>query len=402
MKTLYTLALAALLSSAPLMAVQQAATYEDAAKKAKDDGILIYMYGAGWDKIGEKMLTTLWKSREIDKIAGQAIMLTLPVYQNPTEAEKKTTAKILGNYKLPNGIASYPCILMLDRNGRPYATIQGNALTESPSQAVKTIRSNMDKLEQRTKLVQQAEKAQGLEKAKLLGKTCDLGIATPDKLLDMIKQADPDDKSGYVRRLQFSPWALGDQIKELDADEAVSRVRRMADDPAYTPHQKQEMYAVLTGKLRRNSPAYDMKKLRTLFEEMRDFDPESMYGVAAASSIDAWCTTFSLARGWSPRIFDDGGPVELEGSHPVKDKGTYIITFNYQRGMHALGVKSVAVYDGNTLVAQDKHNASAGRNAKDNTYTLKVPKPLKNPRIVCEFEQNGGKDTYGSLSIKKQ
>ncbi len=399
---MYTLALAALLSSAPLMAVQQAATYEDAAKKAKDDGILIYMYGAGWDKIGEKMLTTLWKSREIDKVAEQAIMLTLPVYQNPTEAEKKHTAKILGNYKLPNGISSYPCILMLDRNGRPYATIQGSDLTASPAQAVKTIRSNIEKLDQRTKLMQRAERAQGLEKAKLLGQTCDLGIAPPDKVLDMIKQADPEDKSGYVRRLQFSPWALGDQIKELDAEEAVSRVRRMADDPAYTTYQKQEMYAVLTGKLRRNSPAYDLKKLRTVFEEMRDLDPESMYGVAAASSIDAWCTTFSLARGWSPQIFDAGGPVELEGSHPVKDKGTYVMTFNYQRGQHALGIKSVAVYDGNTLVAQDKHTASAGHNAKDNTYTLKVPKTLKKPRIVCEFEQNGGKDTFGAISIKKQ
>ena len=116
-----------------------------------------------------------------------------------------------------------------------------------------------------------------------------------------------------------------------------------------------------------------------------------------------WVRELNLIEGWSPEVIPaEKTPVEVSGSLPFKEAGTYQVSFNYQRGSHAARFMAVELYDGKTKVAEDRHNGSAGLKHSNNVYTLEVPKAVKKPRLYITFDMETNRDSYGRITVTKK
>ena len=126
--------------------------------------------------------------------------------------------------------------------------------------------------------MKQADAASGVERARLIAQACEFkGIERPAGYRDMVRNADPNDESGMVKRLNFDPWGFvqkycgkkSDGGLELPADETVRIMEEHLKDPAYTPEQKQAFYAVIIGVTRRGGGGG--KRCRLLLRRLRLF-----------------------------------------------------------------------------------------------------------------------------------
>lgn len=109
----------------------------------------------------------------------------------------------------------------------------------------------------------------------------------------------------------------------------------------------------------------------------------------------------SLANGWSPSVLPlTDKPTELLGPIPITDPGHYNIRFNYIRGNDGCIIRSVKLYDGQQIVAQDFHAGQAGHKHLNNSYRLKVHRPVKKPRIFITFDMTKENDSYGNISLR--
>ena len=73
-------------------------------------------------------------------------------------------------------------------------------------------------------------------------------------------------------------------IKNLE--EANAYVRGLIDSGFYTRRQRQEIMAAYAGHVRRNGGSAN--RLRAIYTEMRNIDPDSIYGAYAEGAIELW------------------------------------------------------------------------------------------------------------------
>lgn len=89
-------------------------------------------------------------------------------------------------------------------------------------------------------------------------------------------------------------------------------------------------------------------------------------------------------------------------SATLSDAGTYTVTFTYTAGRFSLRIKSVQLYDGKRLVAEDRHDGSTGRTGTNNSYRLEVPAKLKDPHLFVTLDMGKNKDSRGNITITKE
>ena len=96
------MALVALLAAPVKAAI--ARTYPDALSKAGKNPIVIFIYGANYDKVSQRTYETFIKKNKIAPYIRQTVFLEMPLYQLPNDKEKKDMEKRLGGKRLPGGI----------------------------------------------------------------------------------------------------------------------------------------------------------------------------------------------------------------------------------------------------------------------------------------------------------
>lgn len=312
MKNLLTAALCTFCTAAILPAAQKATTFEDALKKAKDDGIVAYCYGPDWNMRSVNMLASFWKNKIVEKACGDAVMIAIPFYQRPTPANLKEQNKIQGNfqrYRLNHDFRGFPAVCMMDRTGSMYAQLCGtdDLGTEEDGYALgaNNIADKLDLFRQQKELLSKAEKAQGIEKAKLLGNASVLGIYPPQGIANTIKSLDPQDQTGYYKRLTYDAFHFNekanafsgsdqDASKAMTPEETEKELQTLLKHPTLSPLQKQESYAVYIGRLRKAGA--DKAVLVKHIKTMHDLDPESMYGRITPHLLEMWCNIPDKSR----------------------------------------------------------------------------------------------------------
>ncbi len=273
-------------------AAERAKTYNEALSKAGDEGVILYLYGPDWNKRSVKMLDTFWKTSELEHAAGNSVLVEVPIYQRPTDEQRAEQEEIQSGFPLPppHRYRSNPTVIMLDKTGRTYAILAGHdELGEglTGAKGCQLIQKNKGLLALQLDLMAKAEQASGLEKAKLIGQASTLGIDPPHDALEQIRGLDPNDESGYVRRLSFDPRKFQEDHKDAKAAELEAPVMKIVNDKAYSPLQRQETYCILIGQLRRdNAPKSVLKKHIT---DLKQIDPSSMYGQICDNLLSLWC-----------------------------------------------------------------------------------------------------------------
>lgn len=298
---------AALTSSAAVVK-----TYPDALSRAGKNPIVIFIYGANYDKQGQKAYEEFIKKNKIAPYIRQAAFLEMPLYQMPNEKEKKDMAKRLGNKKLPGGIWSYPCLAVVDSSGNLRAVVQKPEEMKDPETALAVLKKHLDNFMAQEKILNRARKAKGSKRADLLLEASDYDIRMPSNLMDAKSVDDPELKN----LLTFDPTALVEALQIMTYEQANAHVRKMMSMGGYSKLQRQMIMAAYAGHLRRGSknmkPA-SKERLRALYTEMRNIDPKSTYGAYAEGALVIWVE--------GGKLTDDPIPTEINRVNDNDDGG---------------------------------------------------------------------------------
>ena len=385
--------------------VLTAENYQSVQGNVPDGGYVLALYADGWDKYSEKLAEKMLGDADMKKALSDAVVIEYAVPNLSTDETNKARADKLGKLRwvAPN---TYPAFALYDKNGRHYATVTvPYADRKDPEKIAAQITAAKEALAKQNALLEKAKGEQGLAKAQSLGKSAIFGnINRPDNIVKMIKEADPQDKSGYVRRLEFNGHAYA--IESAGTKDWQATLKDCEDkiaDKAYSDEQRQGLYATAIGLVRRHGDVKDQKKVVRYLREMEKIDPKSPLGRSADHAKTIWVSELSVADGWSPAVLPKTEePAEIAGPLPIKDAGTYEVTFTYASGRHQLVIKGVRLYDGSRLVAEDMHDGSTGIKHNKNVYTLEVPAKVKVPKLEGVFYMPKDRDSYGKISVKKK
>ncbi len=260
-----------LMTLLPLQAAS-ARSYDDALRKAGGrKPIVLFCYGANYDKVSEQAYETFIRKRGIANAVRLAVFLEVPVYQMPNEKEQKEWQKIMGKNSLPGGIWSYPCLAVLDSSGSLRGVVQGADQMKDPETAALALQEILAAFDDQEDLLKKAVKASGNKRLSLLAQAADIQAMMPSSL------------SGAT---PFNPTTVVEALQPMSHEEANNYVRQLITSGYYSRRQRQEIMAAYAGHLRRNGASAN--RLRAVYTEMRNIDPDSIYGAYAEGAIALW------------------------------------------------------------------------------------------------------------------
>lgn len=315
MKKLF-LMLTSLLLAAASADAAIARTYPDALAKTGKNPIVIFIYGANYDKVSQRTYEEFVKKNKISPFVRQATFLEMPLYQLPNDREKKDMEKRLGGKRLPGGIRSYPCLAVVDAKGNLRAAVQTPEEMKNPDVALEALKKHIDNFYKQEKLLERARKAHGEKKAELLLEASDIDINMPNDALSKEEKQGMEDEVGLGNRLNYDPTSLVEALQIKSYDQANAHVRKMMAQGGYSKLQRQMMMAAYAGHLRRGgegrAPA-SKERLRALYTEMRNIDPTSTYGAYAEGALVIWVE--------GGKLTDDPIPTEINRVGNTNDDG---------------------------------------------------------------------------------
>lgn len=113
---------------------------------------------------------------------------------------------------------------------------------------------------------------------------------------------------------------------------------------------------------------------------------------------------FRWGEGIAWRLEGRTGTVELDFdvSDVITEAGVYTVDIRWKTGAHALKIKSVRLYEGEKLVAEDVHAGYAGIRQEANRYSLALPcyrTGLESYTLKVAASGDGGGDSAGELIL---
>lgn len=289
---------AAAASAATASSPRRAKTYREAVEKAGSDGIIVYYYGPDWNARSVRMLKSFWERPEVEAATGNAMLLAVPVYQDP-EMKYKTQANVGMPYTYMSSPCFCPAVKMIDANGAIYAYLVGSdgLGDETGDLAIQNMRDKLDVLHKRDTLMKQAQTANGTERTRLLSQAADLPIDTSRELMGMLLESDPSDTTGLVRRHTYK--ALDFLYEQLETKTGFvshnfipnyKKIReeclKIINDETLHARDRQMAYALLIGMSRREK--ITGKPLKDMIAACAKIDPTTDYGRLSPTLADNW------------------------------------------------------------------------------------------------------------------
>ncbi len=280
-------------------AAQRAETYHDAINMAGSDGVIAYCYGPDWNRRSVMLLNSFWKSEQTAQAAGNAVLVAVPFYENKNSEAAEQNAHIGSGMPEP-AFSVCPTVMFFDKSGRMYASMQGSDYLGTDAACtvgVKNIQKYLQALRTQQQLLNKAEAAKGEEKAKLLAQVADLPIQAPADLIDQLKEVDPKDKLGYIRRLEFNARAfMYDQLDtkdgfvhpdfEPDYTKMTKDCEKVFKDESLRTRDRQAVYNLYIGQSRREY--IQGNKLKGLIRKVNKLDPDTDYGQLSPTLMNLW------------------------------------------------------------------------------------------------------------------
>ncbi len=276
-----------------LSAAASASAYERALKKAGRKPVVMFCYGANYDKYSQEIYKTFVKERKIMPAVRGTVFLEMPIYQLPNEREKKEIKKTLGGRSFPGGVWSVPCLAIIDAGGNIRGIIQDGETMADAEKAGAALKELLKLFNEQEKLLAKADSASPKRRASLLAQAADVNLRLPANLHSARNKRNNEEMTndnGIKQRLSFGPeqnMAIVQALQVMDPVAANRYIRNYMASGCYSPRQRQEMMAAYTGHLRRSK--VPVERLRAAYIEMRNIDPKSIYGAYAEGAIELWC-----------------------------------------------------------------------------------------------------------------
>lgn len=282
--------LAMVLAGAGQVMSATARSYETAKRQASQrKPIVMFCYGANYDKVSEAAYESFIKKRGITKAVREAVFLPVPIYQNPSEKEKREYDRIMEGQSIPGGIWSYPCLAVLDAEGNLRGIVQGADQMKDPETAAAALEPLLEAYQEQEKLLDKAASSSGRRQIQLIAEAADYPTNLPRNPLARKgkSMADVKDKTGSLAsRFSFDPLSVVEKLQTMEFDEAHRYVRNLVYNGCYSRRQRQEIMAAYAGHVRRHNGSG--ARLRALYNEMKAIDPTSIYAAYADGAIELW------------------------------------------------------------------------------------------------------------------
>lgn len=425
MKKTLTLAILSAFALLPLQGVQEVTSFDQAAQAVTDDGYAVFVYGDGWDKTGKDICERLIKDPAVRKALGNAVVLMVPYYNAPTD-EQKEQVKLLMERTVkqngkdvtekidyPGGQQSYPMIALYNKQRFEAVHLRGDQLykgkgakldTAKVAAALTPLHAGVIK---QSKMLEAASKAQGKEKAKCLFEAAQIpGLNRPKEAnKKAILELDKDDSQGYAFAIEYyngNVGKLGEKgpdDKPLTTDSYLAILDKNLENPLLTTEQKQNTCAFAIGTVHRAYGKGGTKLIRKYAKQMKALDPNSKLGISADTVIRDWTADgLVYTMGWNgDTVPMDTDPIELFGKLGIT-QGICTVTFKHTGGRNRATIKSVALFDGKTKVAEDAHSATVNNTE---TYTLNVSAAPKEPHLFITFDvKPDARSTQGDITVE--
>lgn len=369
--------------------------------KAEKKDILLFVHGSNWNRLGEKFRHKIWDQSDFKKQLGDSfVSLRVDYLESPDEKQKEVfTAQTKG---LKVKFRSYPAIALYDPEGRHYATWAGSDFPLMASHASGLVLQKQQQRIKRDSLILLAKSQQGIKKAESLYLAVDTQTGLQKELIKKIKECDPNNESGYLSLLEFDGKRTMGQANKLAGEKKYEEALKWLDaelkKPKLNTEQKQWIMA---------SKGNVYRRWENHLDEMNDammvaykMDPQSVVGKACYRLARRFSGPPTLEFGWDSRHCDSGPVVwKVDASGQFDKPGSHQVTLQYRRGKSALDIRSVALWDGSTLVAQDTHDGSTGHQSTNNTYHFTIPKPLTKPILHIRCHTNASKNSQGAILV---
>lgn len=261
-----------------------------AAAKATGAPIAVLIHGSDWNRAGEKLLP-VWKDPRFAAVVGPStVLLAIDRKERPDPADERLVA---ANAGCNPPVRSLPAVALYDSEGRLAGVCDGLPAIEDAGGLPTAVKRLQAVLARRDACWLRAKSLQGPRRAAALGEglaVMKLG-AGPDKIyqgvIDEIKAADPSDESGYFGHFTFSRDGLLGMVQDKagrnEHAAAEAELQRWNRNTRLDNTQRQELQAARFALYQR----WPDKKAeaRKALQEMRDIDPKSDLGRAAASYL---------------------------------------------------------------------------------------------------------------------
>ncbi|MEI7910103.1 MAG: hypothetical protein WCK77_10740 [Verrucomicrobiota bacterium] len=259
--------------------------------KASKANIAVFVHGSDWNRPGEAAAKVWNNPRFLSALGAGVLLLDMDRKENPTAADA-ALAKLNepGNPQL----RSIPAIALYDCGGRLVGSYAGTAEIDAAGGLLSATKKLAVTCRERDQVWQIASGSSGVMKAARLGQGLDgmnIGLGPKDvykPVLEDIRKADPEDKSGYIGKYTFSSDALVglaiDKAEHKQFEEADKEFAKWDANPRLSPRQRQELQAARFA-LYQRWPA-KKQDCKPLLKKMRDIDPKSELGRAAATYLD--------------------------------------------------------------------------------------------------------------------
>ncbi len=384
--------------SALAWGAEEVQTYAQGFERVGEDGWVLLCHSADWDSSHDEQ----WMRRQtsIRSSCGGALVLYVPVYQNPTPEQAAAAEEMLQGSRIDfSQLRSVPCALLLDRDGRPYATVGGEEFAE---RAAGRIREAQAQLRIRNDLLRRAASEEGSQRAQTLSSIWRLSIAPPPNLKAMMQAADPEDSAGIAEWSPFDPQKLAERVRTLPLHEAMAEFDRV-QAAQLSKEERQAVLAIRMGCVHHHLGVAGAQELHRLASACSALSPGSPLGRAALRAAEIWGNRLRLEGGWRrdelPLLAAD---CDIAGTQVLARAGEFRVGIVATGGEDPVRVTRVTLYDGSTKVSEDVHTCCVkpGEEAENNEYMLILRLAPTHPRLVISFDQQERRDTEGYFTLR--
>ncbi len=271
---------------------QRAADFTAAMESAKSSkqNIVVFVHGSDWNRPGETVAKIWNDSRFLSAIGAGVLLVDIDRKENPSSADEALAKR---NAKGDPEVRSIPAVAVYDSGGRFVGSFSGVAEMDGAGGLLPATRKLLTTCRQRDEFWKSADGASGMIKAGRLGQgldSMDIGLGPKGvykPVLEEIRKADPDDKSGYIGKYTFSSEKLVDlaleKAEKKDFAAADDELRKWDANPRLSPKQRQQLQAARFALYQRWPER--KRELKAVLESMRDIDPKSELGMAAITYL---------------------------------------------------------------------------------------------------------------------
>ena len=389
------------------IASASAATHTDfpAARKAAQDAgrdIAVIFLGSDWQDASRRFDRSVIADPKVAAaLAAEFEVLRIDAPDRPTEEQQKAAK---ANRDLKVTVWNFPALALLDREGRAYASWTGLA-DETPAALLAKLDAGRRIRAHRDAAWAEAEKAAGVEQARLLGRGLaevdpDLVRGNYDGVLKEIKASDPDDAAGYHRRFTFRMNAFFEGtiepfFKDKEYDQALEKIAAELKNAAYTTDQRQQILGARFQVLRRMDRKADAEK--TLNEIIR-LNATNHMGVGAKGYLHYLNDPIEVKGEWATehlRPWYQEWRMDVSGV--VTSAGAYEVRFVRTDGP-GLQVSNVCLVVGNEIIDRTDVDQGGGK------YRVQTGIPNPGPRVelVIHARSGGWLNSRGRIEVRRE